>query len=103
VADRFHLLQNVAAVLTQVFTAHASQLASVHAERAAVPTPIHDPAFLVAPLERPAVPLAPQQPSTAAARWARQRRTRRWAPYLLRLALIERPARNRASFLAQND
>jgi hypothetical protein len=57
VTDRFHLLQNVAAVLTQVFTAHASQLASVHAERAAVPTPIHDPAFLVASLERPAVPL----------------------------------------------
>jgi hypothetical protein len=59
VADRFHLLQNLAAV----------------------PTPVHDPACLAAAPEQPSVPLAPQQPSSAAAGWARQRRTRRWAHY----------------------
>jgi hypothetical protein len=42
VANRFHLLQNLADTLTQVFTAHASQLARVTPPRAA-PTPVHDP------------------------------------------------------------
>jgi transposase len=81
VADRFHLLQNLAAALTQVFTAHATELAHLNAQRTAEPTPVHDPACLAAAPEQPSVPLAPQQSSTAAARWARQRRTRRWAHY----------------------
>ena len=79
VADRFHLLQNLAAAPTQVFTAHAAQLARVNAPRTAVPTPVHDPACPATAPERFSVPLAP--PSTAAAGLARQRRTRRWAHY----------------------
>jgi transposase len=80
VADRFHLLQNLADTLTQVFTAHASQLARVHPPRAA-PTPVYDPTDPAAVPEPSSVPLAPPQSSTAAARLARQRRTRRWAHY----------------------
>jgi transposase len=80
VADRFHLLQNLADTLTQVFTAHASQLVRVHPPRAA-PTPVHDPADPAALPKPSSVPLAPPQSSTAAARLARQRRTRRWAQY----------------------
>src|SRR5262245_882260 len=76
VADRFHLLQNLADALTQVFTAHASQLARVNAQGIAVPTPLHDPADPAAGLS--SVPLAPPQFSTAATRLARQRRTQRW-------------------------
>ncbi len=79
VADRFHLLQNLADTLTQVFTAHASQLARVHPPRAA-PTPVHDPTDPAAVPEPASVPLAPPQSSTAAARLARQRRTRRCGP-----------------------
>ncbi|HEX2290358.1 MAG TPA: ISL3 family transposase, partial [Pseudonocardiaceae bacterium] len=80
VADRFHLLQNLADTLTQVFTAHASQLARVHPPRAA-PTPLHDPAAPATGSSPSSVPLAPPPSSTAAARLARQRRTRRWAQY----------------------
>jgi transposase len=81
VADRFHLLQNLADTLTQVFTAHAPAWAQLKAQRMAAPTPVHDPAC---PTPGPApcsVPLAPQPASTAAVRLARQRRTRRWAHY----------------------
>ena len=81
VADRFHLLQNLAAVLTQVFTAQAPQLARINAQRTVAPMPVHDPACLTAAPEQPSVPLAPQPSSTAAARLARQRRTQRWAHY----------------------
>jgi transposase len=81
VANRFHLLQNLAAALTQVFTAHASQLTRVNPPRVAAPTPVHDPTGLAAAPEPSSVPLAPPQSSTAAARLARQRRTRRWAHY----------------------
>jgi transposase len=81
VADRFHLLQNLADALTQVFTAHAPQLARVNPQRVAVPTPVHDPTCPAAAPEPSSVPLAPPQSSTAAARLARQRRTRRWAHY----------------------
>jgi transposase len=80
VADRFHLLQNLADTLTQVFTTHASQLARVHPPRAA-PTPVYDPTDPAAAPEPSSVPLAPPESSTAAARLARQRRTRRWAHY----------------------
>jgi transposase len=81
VADRFHLLHNLADVLTQVFTAHAPQLAQLKAQRTADPTPVHDPACPAVAPEPSSVPLAPPQSSTAAARLARQRRTRRWAHY----------------------
>jgi transposase len=81
VADRFHLLQHLADVLTQVFTAQAPQLAQLKAQLTAAPPPVHDP---TCPTVAPApcsVPLAPPQSSTAAARLARQRRTQRWAHY----------------------
>ncbi len=81
VADRFHLLHNLADVLTQVFTAHAPQLAQLKAQRTADPTPVHDPACPAVAPEPASVPLAPPQSSTAAARLARQRRTQRWAHY----------------------
>jgi transposase len=81
VADRFHLLQNLAEVLTDVFRAHALQLARIHTEGLAVPTPLHDPAAPATDLGPSSVPLAPPQSSTAAARLARQRRTQRWAHY----------------------
>jgi transposase len=81
VADRFHLLQNLAEVLTDVFRAHASQLARIHTEGLAVPTPLHDPAAPATDLGPSSVPLAPPQSSTAATRLARQRRTQRWAHY----------------------
>ena len=81
VADRFHLLQNLADALTQVFTAHAPQLARVNAQGSAVPTPLHDPADPAAGPGLSSVPLAPPQSSTAAARLARQRRTQRWVHY----------------------
>jgi hypothetical protein len=79
VAERFPRLQHLAAALTQVFTAHTAQLARVNAQRTAVPTPGHDSACLATAPERGPVLLAPQQPSSAAAGLARQRRTRRWA------------------------
>jgi len=44
VADRFHLLQNLADVLTDVFRTHTPQLARTHAQDLAVPPPLHDPA-----------------------------------------------------------
>jgi transposase len=81
VADRFHLLQNLADVLTQVFTAHASQLARANPQRVAAPTPVHDPTCPAVAPEPSSVPLAPPRSSTAAARLARQRRTQRWAHY----------------------
>jgi transposase len=81
VADRFHLLQNLADVLTDVFRTHAPQLARIHIQGLVVPTPLHDPADPVTGPSPSSVPLAPPQSSTAAARLARQRRTRRWAQY----------------------
>jgi transposase len=81
VADRFHLLQHLAAVLTQVFTAQAPQLAHLNAQRTTEPTPLHDPACVAGAPARSAVLIAPQPSSSAAARLARQRRTRRWAHY----------------------
>jgi transposase len=79
VADRVQLRQQLADTLPQVFTAQASQLARVHPPRAA-PAPVHDPAALAAVPQPSSGPLAPPQSSTAAARLARPRRPRRWAP-----------------------
>jgi transposase len=81
VADRFHLLHNLADVLTDVFRAHASQLARINGQGIAAPTPLHDPAAPATGSSPSSVPLAPAQSSTAAARLARQRRTQRWAHY----------------------
>jgi transposase len=81
VADRFHLLHNLADVLTQVFTTHAPELAQLKAKPMANPTPVHDPTCPPAAPESASVPIAPPHSSTAAARLARQRRTQRWAHY----------------------
>jgi transposase len=81
VADRFHLLHNLADVLTQVFTAPAPELAQLKARPIANPTSVHDPTCPPAAPEPASVPLAPPHSSTAAARLARQRRTQRWAQY----------------------
>jgi transposase len=81
VADRFHLLQPLADVLTDVFRAHAAQLALVNAERTSAPTPVHDPACPASASSIPAVPLAPQQPSTRAVALAAARRAQRVACY----------------------
>jgi transposase len=64
VADRFHLLQNLADVLTDVFRAHAPQLARVNTQHLTAPTPVHDPADPATDPRRSTVPLAPPQPST---------------------------------------
>jgi hypothetical protein len=79
--DRFHLLQNVAAVLTQVFIIQTRYLAHVPPQRVAALTPIHDPTCPEATPQPSSVPLAPPPSSTAATRLARQRRTRRWTQY----------------------
>jgi transposase len=81
VADRFHLLHNLADVLTDVFRAHAPQFARVNAHDRMTPTPVHDPAPPAPAPRLSSVPLAPPQSSTAAARLARQRRTQRWTHY----------------------
>jgi transposase len=81
VADRFHLLQNLADVLTDVFRAHAPQLALINAQCTAVPTPLHDPASPAIGPSLTAVPLAPQQPSTRAMTLAAARRAQRVATY----------------------
>jgi transposase len=81
VADRFHLLQNLADVLTDVFRSHTPRLALINTQHSPAPTPVHDPTCPAAAPESSSVPLAPPQSSTAAARLARQRRTRRWAHY----------------------
>jgi transposase len=81
VADRFHLLQNLADVLTDVFRSHAPQLARVKARHTRTPTPVHDPANPAAAARLSTVPLAPPQPSTRALAVAAARRTHRMAAY----------------------
>jgi transposase len=81
VADRFHLRQNLADVLTEVFRSHSSLLASIPTQPSRAPTPVHDPTCPAAAPAPSSGSLAPLQSSTAAARLARQRRTRRWAQY----------------------
>src|SRR5688572_3778966 len=63
VADRFHLLQNLAEVLTDVCRAHSPQFARVHAQGLAVPTPLHDPADPTTGPSMSSVPLAAPQSS----------------------------------------
>jgi len=81
VADRFHLLQNLADVLTDVFRAHAPQLARVHTQHLTAPPLVHDPADPATGPRRSTVPLAPPQPSTRAAALAAARRAQRVALY----------------------
>jgi transposase len=81
VADRFHLLQNLADVLTDMFRSHAPQLARVNAERTHTPTPVHDPAHPATGPSLSTVPLAPPQPSTRAAALAAALRAQRVAHY----------------------
>jgi transposase len=79
VADRLHLLHNLADVLIDVFRSHTPQLALINTQHARAPTPVHDPACPAAAPEPSSVPLAPPPSPTEAARLARQQRTRRWA------------------------
>jgi transposase len=81
VADRFHLLQNLADVLTDVFRAHTPQIARVHAQGLAMPAPLHDPALPATDPRLSTVPLAPPQPSTRAAALAAARRAQRVVIY----------------------
>jgi transposase len=81
VADRFHLLQNLADVLTDVFRAYAPQLARVNTQHITAPTPVHDPACPASTSSSPTVLLAPQQPSTLAVARAAARRAQRIACY----------------------
>jgi transposase len=81
VADRFHLLSNLADVLTDVFRAHAPQLALINAQPSPAPTPVHDPDDAASAPHLAAVPLAPPQPSTRAAALAAARRAQRVAQY----------------------
>ena len=77
VADRFHLLHNLADGLTDVFRAHAPQLARVNAPHLPVFTPVHDPAYRAEGARVSPVPLAPPQPSTRALARAAARRAQR--------------------------
>jgi transposase len=81
VADRFHLLHHLADVLTDVFRAHAPQLALINAQCTAVPMSLHDPASPATGPSLSTVPLAPQQPSTRAMALAATRRPQRVACY----------------------
>jgi transposase len=81
VADRFHLLHNLADVLTDVFRGHTPQLAHINAQCTAVPTPLHDPDSPATGLSLSSVPLAPQQPSTRAMALAAAWRAQRVACY----------------------
>jgi transposase len=79
VADRFHLLQNLTDVLTDVFRTHAAQLARINAVRTHTPTPVLDPDDPATAPSIAAVPIAPPQPSTRAAALAAARRAQRVA------------------------
>jgi hypothetical protein len=79
VADRFHLLQHLADVLTDVFRTHAALLARIHAMRTNAPTHVLDPDDPATSPSIAAVPIAPLQPSTRAAALAAARRAQRVA------------------------
>lgn len=81
VADRFHLLQHLADVLTDVFRVHAPQLAGVKAQHIPVLTPVHDPAYRAEGAHVCPVPLAPPQPSARALALAAARRPQRVTTY----------------------
>jgi Transposase len=67
VADRFHLLQNLADTLTQACTAHAPELAQLKAQCMAAPTPMQNPTS-------PAADPAPAGPARTMAETRRHKR-----------------------------
>jgi transposase len=73
VADRFHLLQNLAEALDQVFSAHGSVLKAVREAISAEPVTGREGTV--------AVPVAPTAPTAIEEARAKQRRARRWANY----------------------
>jgi transposase len=73
VADRFHLLQNLAEALDQVFSAHGPALKAVSTALSRPP--------IVQPDGQTAVPVPPSPPTPQAQTQAAQRRSRRLATY----------------------
>jgi transposase len=73
VADRFHLLQNLAEALDQVFSAHGPALKAVSTALSRTP--------VLQPDGQPAVPVPPGPPTPQAQTQAAQRRARRLATY----------------------
>jgi transposase len=73
VADRFHLLQNLAEALDQVFSTHGNVLKAVSDMLSRTP--------VVQPDGRPAVPVPPRPPTPQERTRAAQRRSRRLAIY----------------------
>jgi transposase len=73
VADRFHLLQNLAEALDQVFTSHGQALAAVNAALRQQPVPVSEGAV--------AVPMPSTDPPTPAQQRAAQRQARRQSAY----------------------
>jgi transposase len=71
VADRFQLVQNLAAARTQVFNAHRNTLAAVHVALRQTPVPRPD--------GKVAVPVPPPSPPRTAQELAHQRQARRRA------------------------
>ena len=72
-ADRFHLLQNLAEALDQVFSAHGNALHAVSATLSRAPVPQPD--------GRIAMPVPPSMPTPQAQTRAAERRVRRLAIY----------------------
>jgi transposase len=73
VADRFHLMQNLAEALDQVFSTHGNALKAVSATLSCTP--------VLQPDGRTAVPVPPSAPPLQAQTRAAQRRARRLATY----------------------
>jgi transposase len=88
VADRFHLLQNLAEALDQVFSTHGKALKSVSEARSRTP--------VVQPDGQTAVPVPPGPPTPPAQTRAAERRSRRLATYEQVWALHRQGWSNRA-------
>ncbi|HEY5865682.1 MAG TPA: transposase, partial [Candidatus Tectomicrobia bacterium] len=73
VADRFHLFQNVAETLEQVFTAHTQDLEAINTAQRQAPVPLADGTV--------AVPVPPPPPAPTAQDHAAHRRAQRLATY----------------------
>jgi transposase len=73
VADRFHLLQNLAEALQEVFTAHSQELTALNETEAHKPVTLENGAI--------AVPIAPPEKDPVAQTLAQQRREQRLATY----------------------
>jgi transposase len=73
VADRFHLLKNLAEALREVFTGHSQELTALNDTKNAKPVTLEDGTI--------AVPIAPPQKAPTAQALAQQRREQRLANY----------------------